>query len=83
MILKQKDVSLTSVTEEPKDNYHKLCFCKFQVVSGETPNERKSLSMTDRPKPIRRSGFSKNEKPTKHRPKALYQQKDRHRLHSG
>ena len=22
--------------EEPNDNYHKLCFCKFQVVSGES-----------------------------------------------
>ena len=22
--------------EEPKDNYYKWCFCKFQVVSGES-----------------------------------------------
>ena len=45
--------------EESKDNYHKLCFCKFQVV-WQKPNERKSLLMTtDRPRPIRRLGFSK------------------------
>ena len=27
--------------EEPKDNYHKLSFCKFQVVSGESLMNKK------------------------------------------
>ena len=44
-LYKSKKMSISRLGQrafvEPKDHCHKLCFCKFQVVPGESPMNKK------------------------------------------